>query len=119
MTTTTLHGIANCDTVKRARTWLQDRGVPFVFHDFRQQGLHAAALQRWASACGWETLLNRRSTTWRRLDAAAQADVVDEASALQLMLQQPSLVKRPVVQWADGRISVGFDADDWTRRLAS
>ncbi len=119
MTTATLFGIANCDTVKRARAWLQDQGVPFVFHDLRQQGLEAAALQRWAAACGWETLLNRRGTTWRRLDATAQSGVEDEASALRLMLQQPSLVKRPVVEWADGCITVGFDADGWASRVGS
>lgn len=114
---TTLYGIPNCDTVKRARAWLAERGVAHEFHDFRKQGLPADRLDAWLPAVGWQTLLNRKGTTWRRLDAATQAAVVDAPSARALMLAQASIVKRPVVEWADGRISVGFDAADWATRL--
>lgn len=105
-----LYGIANCDTVKKARAWLAAEGVEVRFHDFKRDGLTAAQLAPWLKSVGWETLLNRKGTTWRRLDDAARASVHDAAGASALMLQQPSLVKRPVVQWADASVTVGFDA---------
>jgi Spx/MgsR family transcriptional regulator len=111
-----LYGIPNCDTVKRARAWLAARGVPVDFHDFKKSGVPAPAIDDWLDALGWQALLKRRGTTWRKLDAAQQA-VDDRAGARALMLAQPSLIKRPVVQWPDASISVGFDEDDWARRL--
>ena len=113
----TLYGIPNCDTVKKARAWLAERGVAVAFHDFKKQGVPADPLARWIAAVGWEKLLNRQGTTWRKLDAATQAVVHDADSAAALMCQQPSVIKRPVVQWADGSLTVGFDAADWARRL--
>ncbi|HRH89814.1 MAG TPA: ArsC family reductase [Rubrivivax sp.] len=113
----TLHGIPNCDTVKRARAWLAEQGVAYAFHDFKKAGVPAQPLQRWADALGWERLLNRAGSTWRRLDDAQRAAVVDAASAAALMRAQPSVIRRPVMQWADGSVSVGFDAADWARRL--
>jgi arsenate reductase (glutaredoxin) len=113
----TLYGIPNCDTVKRARTWLQGQGVDFDFHDFKKAGVPLPGLGRWLAAAGWEALLNRKGTTWRKLDDAQRDAAADEAGARALMLAQPSVIKRPVVQWPDGRISVGFDADDWARRI--
>ncbi len=114
---TTLYGIPNCDTVKRARAWLAEHGVAHHFHDFKKQGLPEDRLDAWLNTVGWETLLNRKGTTWRKLDAATQAAVVDAPSARALMLAQASVVKRPVVEWDDGRITVGFDAAGWARRL--
>jgi Spx/MgsR family transcriptional regulator len=114
----TVHGIVHCDTVKRARAWLDGRGADFAFHDFKKTGVPEAALDRWLAAVGWEPLLNRRGTSWRKLSDARRAAVCDAASARTLMLEQPSVIKRPVVQWADGAITVGFDADDWAGRLA-
>jgi Spx/MgsR family transcriptional regulator len=111
---TTVYGIPNCDTVKRARAWLDARGSGYTFHDFRKAGVPQQRLEAWLKAAGWETLLNRRGTTWRQLNAAAQARVVDAESARALMLQQPSVIKRPVVEWDDGRVSVGFDAASWS-----
>lgn len=105
----TLYGIANCDTVKKARAWLAAEEIEFAFHDFKRDGLSQALLGEWLRSAGWEVLLNRKGTTWRRLDDDARAAVTDAASASALMLAQPSLVKRPVVRWADGSISVGFD----------
>ena len=102
----TLYGIRNCDTVKKARRWLEANGAPYTFHDFRVDGLEPALLEQWSRAVGWETLLNRRGTTWRQLSEGERADV-DEAKALKLMLAHPALIKRPVLEHA-GTIHVGF-----------
>lgn len=115
-TTTTLYGIPNCDTVKRARAWLAAQGVEHGFHDFKKAGVPAALLQAWVHTLGWEKLLNRKGSTWRKLDPAEQSAVVDAASAQALMLAQPSVIKRPVVEWAQGDITVGFDEADWMLR---
>jgi len=104
-----LYGIPSCDTVKRACAWLQAQGVAHRFHDFKKSGVPPARLDAWIAALGWEALLNRKGTTWRKLDEAARASTVDAASARALMLAAPSLIKRPVVEWSQGRISVGFD----------
>lgn len=117
MTVLTVYGIPNCDTVKRARTWLAERGADARFHDFKKQGLPAARLDAWLAAAGWERVVNRQGTTWKKLDLATREAMVDAASARALLLAQPSIVKRPVVEWPDGAITVGFDADDWARRL--
>ncbi len=105
---TTLYGILNCDSVKKARIWLVDHGVEYQFHDFKKQGMPAAQLDFWLSSVGWETLVNRSGTTWRGLDDASKAAVVDAASARALLLVQTSIVKRPVVEWANGAVTVGF-----------
>lgn len=117
MSAVDIHGIANCDTVKRARAWLAGRGVEVRFHDFKRAGVPSEALERWMAVVGWERLLNRQGTTWRKLDDAAKAAVSDAASARALMLAQPSVIRRPVVEWPDGATTVGFDADDWARRI--
>jgi Spx/MgsR family transcriptional regulator len=111
-----VYGISNCDTVKRARAWLDERGTAYTFHDFKKAGVPGPRLDAWLQAAGWEALLNRKGTTWRKLDAAAQARVTDALSARTLMLDQSSVIKRPVVEWPDGRITVGFDAEGWARR---
>ncbi|MEI7784884.1 MAG: ArsC family reductase [Betaproteobacteria bacterium] len=112
-----IYGIANCDTVKKARVWLTERGIGHQFHDFKKVGVSADQLQSWAHAVGWEKLLNRQGTTWRKLQPDQQQGVVDAGSALALMQAQPSLIKRPVVAWPGGPISVGFKAEDWTSRI--
>ena len=117
MTTIRLYGIPNCDTVKRARTWLAASGRPHEFHDFKKAGVPADRLDAWLAAAGWEKLVNRAGNTWRKLDAATQAAVVDAASARALMLAQASVIKRPVVVWPDAGITVGFDAAEFSRRL--
>lgn len=113
---TTLYGIPNCDTVRRARAWLAEHGVEHHFHDLKKHGVPEAALDRWLAAAGWEPLVNRKGTTWRGLDDATRAAVVDTPSARALLLQHASLIKRPVLEWADGAITVGFDAANWQRR---
>ena len=112
-TQVTVFGIPNCDTVKKARTWLTSQGVDYVFHDFKKQGVPADLLPGWIAAVSWETLVNRKGTTWRKLDDATRAAVVDGATASTLMLANPSVVKRPVVVWGNGLVTVGFDAPSW------
>lgn len=107
----TLYGIPNCDTVKRARAWLDQAGLAYRFHDFKKAGVPVQDLQHWLHELGWERVLNRSGTTWRRLDDATKGAVVDAASAAALMQAQPSVIKRPLVQWIDGRLSVGFSAE--------
>ncbi|MFT4192833.1 MAG: ArsC family reductase [Comamonas sp.] len=116
-TLTTLYGIPNCDTVKRARAWLDEHGVAYTFHDFKKQGVPEAALQAWIAAQGWEKVLNRKGTTWRQLDEAVRAGVTDADSAARVLLAQPSAIKRPVVEWPGGAVTVGFDAGDWAARV--
>ncbi len=114
--TITLYGIPNCDTVKRARAWLHEHGRDAVFHDFKKAGVPPDRLDAWVASAGWERVLNRQGTTWRKLDDELKAAVVDATSAKLVMREQPSTIKRPVVEWADGAITVGFDAADWARR---
>lgn len=108
----TLFGIPNCDTVKKARAWLDAQGVAYQFHDFRKAGVPDDRLQAWCRAVGHQKLVNRQGTTWRKLDEAAQASAADEAGARQLMQAQPSVIKRPVVEWP-GQVTVGFDPAAW------
>jgi arsenate reductase (glutaredoxin) len=112
----TLYGIPNCDTVKKARAWLAEQGVEYAFHDFKKQGVPPARLQAWMEAAGWDKLLNRQGTTWRKLDPARQATAGDPAGARALMLEQPSVIRRPVVEWPDGTVTVGFDSGQWSLR---
>lgn len=112
-----LYGIPNCDTVKKARRWLDDHGLAYRFHDVRKDGLDADRLQRWIDELGWEKLLNKTGTSFRKLPDAAKAGL-DAASARALMLEQPAMIRRPVVETANG-ISVGFSADDWHVRFAA
>jgi Spx/MgsR family transcriptional regulator len=103
---TTLYGIAHCDTVKKSRAWLDAQAMAYQFHDFKKLGVPAQALDH------WEALVNKKGTTWRTLDAAQQAAVVNAASAKALMLREPSVIKRPVVIQG-ARVSVGFSPDAW------
>lgn len=113
----TLYGITNCDTVKKARAWLAEQAVDVTFHDFKKQGVPEQRLDTWMAAVGWEKLVNRQGTTWRKLDATAQAAASDAQGARALMLAQPSIIKRPVVEWKENDVTVGFTATDWQRRL--
>jgi len=109
MMTIRLYGIPNCDTVKKARAWLDAAGVAATFHDFKREGVDPAKLAEWSRAVGWQVLLNRAGTTFRKLEEADRADL-DEARAIALMVAHPSAIKRPVVE-ADGRVIVGFSAE--------
>ena len=114
--TITLYGIPNCDTVKKARAWLQANGIDAQFVDFKKGGVPPQRLDAWLASAGWESLLNRKGMTWRKLGDDVREAVVDAASARTLMLDQPSVIKRPVVEWDGGDITVGFDAAAWTKR---
>jgi Spx/MgsR family transcriptional regulator len=117
----TLYGIPNCDTVRKARAWLAEAGVTVQFHDFKKQGVPEARLDAWLASAGWETLLNRKGTTWRKLDPGVQSAVLDAASAKALMLAQSSVIKRPVVEWhgpTGQAITVGFDAQRFAQALS-
>jgi arsenate reductase len=107
----TLYGIKNCDTMKKARTWLAAEGIDYTFHDYKAQGIDESLLQRWVKDVGWETLLNRAGTTFRKLPDSAKAGI-DEAKAIALMLEHPSMIKRPVLD-AGGKLIVGFKPETY------
>ena len=112
-----LYGIPNCDTVRKARKWLDARGLDHVFHDYKKEGVDDADLARWADECGWEVLLNRRGTTFRKLDEADRSDI-DRDKALALMAEHSSMIKRPVVTREDSaRVLVGFAESEWENAL--
>ena len=106
---TVIYGIPNCDTMKKARNWLESRRVPHEFHNYKISGIERAKLAAWAKAVGWETLLNRSGTTFRKLPDAAKQNL-DEPKALRLMVEQPSLIKRPVLEHGK-ELLVGFSAE--------
>jgi arsenate reductase (glutaredoxin) len=114
--TLTLYGIPNCDTVKKARTWLEGRGVDHVFHDYKKAGIDRALLEQWCDEHGWEVVLNRAGTTFRKLPEADRADL-DQDRAMALMLAQPSMIKRPVLDLGDRRI-VGFKPEVYEAAFA-
>jgi len=106
---TTLYGIKNCDTVKRARKWLAERNIEFIFPDVRADGLELAQINRWIEKSDWETVLNRRGTTWRELDQSIQKDIARDNVAA-LLLANPTMIKRPILDH-NGTINVGFKSD--------
>ena len=106
-----IHGIKACDTMKKARAWLDAHGLAYSFHDYKTAGIDAATLRGWAREVGWETLLNRSGTTFRKLPDADKAGL-DEAKAIRLMQAQPSMIKRPVLD-VDGRLIVGFKPETY------
>lgn len=113
--TVTVYGIPNCDTVKKARTWLDQHAIAYVFHDYKKQGADPVQIARWVDQAGWETVLNRRGTTFRGLPEADKADL-DAAKAVTVMAAHPSCIKRPVVEHPGGLL-VGFDAAAWEQAL--
>lgn len=108
---TTVYGISNCDTVRKTRKWLDANGIEFSFHDFRKDGLDAASVDRWCDALGLDAVLNKRGTTWRQLPEA-QRDSLDEAGLRALLVEHPTLIKRPVLEHNDS-VRVGFKAEDY------
>ncbi len=110
-----LYGIKNCDTVKKARRWLEANGVAFQFHDVRDDGIDEQTIQFWLQSVNWETLLNKRSTTWRQVDQI-QRDTINRENAIKLMLASPSIIKRPVLV-KNNTILVGFNEDHYKSLL--
>ena len=113
----TIYGIKNCDTMKKARAWLDKQDVPAVFHDYKTQGIDRGRLEGWCKAVGWEALLNRAGTTFRKLPESEKQGL-DRDRAVALMLAQPSMIKRPVLEIGNGRIIVGFKPDVYREAFA-
>ena len=116
MKTIQLYGIPNCDTVKKARDWLSAQGLDYCFHDFKKQGVPTDLLPTWLQAVGRDSLINRKGPTWRKLGPEVQATVVDDASATAVMCEHSSVIKRPVVAWPNGTITVGFSPERFAQQ---
>ena len=108
---TTIYGIKNCDTVKKACRWLDDNNIDYQFHDFRKDGLSQSKVKQWANHVDWEILLNRRGTTWRKI-SDSQKESINKSNAIKLMIEQPTLIKRPVIEH-NKTIVVGFSEDSY------
>ena len=106
-----IFGIPNCDTMKKARRWLDDNGVDYEFHDYKKLGVPEQELENWVRQVGWETLLNKRGTTWRKLDDNVKS-TIDEAAAIRIMLENPSIIKRPVLE-SGKLLLIGFRQEDY------
>lgn len=111
-----LFGIPNCDTVKKARVWLDAHGQPFTFHDYKKEGTDSDRLAAWIAAAGLDVVVNRKGTTYRALPDADKALATDSHTAVALLVQQPSIIKRPIVEYPGG-ILVGFKEDEWSAAL--
>jgi arsenate reductase (glutaredoxin) len=112
----TIYGIKNCDTMKKARAWLDKRGVDYAFHDYKASGIDRERLEQWCANVGWEILLNRAGTTFRKLPDKDKAAITPK-SAIALMLAQPSMIKRPVLDLGRDRLLVGFKAEQYQAAL--
>ncbi len=112
-----VYGIKNCNTVKKALAWLDEHTVDYRFHDFKKEGVDEARLRRWVEQTGWETLLNRKGLTWRRLPEERRAQVNDADAAIALMLEKPTIIKRPVIERDEHVLAVGFDETTYQERL--
>jgi arsenate reductase len=104
-----VYGIPNCDTIKKVSNWLNERKIPFEFHDYKQKGISAEKLADWCAQAGWETIFNKRSTTWKELDAATQAKTTTAAAAIKIMQEHNSIIKRPVIERNGKIVAVGFN----------
>jgi Spx/MgsR family transcriptional regulator len=113
----TLYGIPNCDTMKKARAWLDAQGVAYDFHDYKKAGLDEATLRTWVDELGWEQLINRRGQVWRRLDQSTR-DAMDEETAVRVMLETPSIIRRPVLDTGERR-HVGFSEADYAELFSA
>ena len=114
-----VYGIKNCNTVKSAIDWLKKNKVDFEFHDYKSLGISAIKLKEWSNQVGWESLVNKRGTTWRQLDEAVQNKVTNEKAAIDLMKEKTSVIKRPLIEDNDGKVLLlGFDETDYKKKLA-
>jgi arsenate reductase len=117
MKSVTIYGIVNCDTMKKARAWLDGHGIAYEFHDYKKAGIDRQRLEAWSKKVGWETLLNRAGTTFRKLPDADKHGI-DDRKAIDLMLAQPSLIKRPVLDLGGGKLLVGFKPETYKEAVA-
>jgi len=118
LTAITIYGIKNCDTMKRARAWLDRHGIDYAFHDYKTAGIERERLQQWTKKLGWETLLNRAGTTFRKLPEKDKIGL-DAGKAVALMLAQPSMIKRPVLELGGGKLLVGFQPEHYSAAFPS
>lgn len=114
-----VYGIKSCDSIKKATVWLSKHKISFEFHDYKAVGISMVQLKRWSKQVGWETFMNKKSTTWRSFDAATQAAITNEKAALKLMMENTSLIKRPLIE-VDGKVLVlGYNEEEYTKVLLS
>lgn len=113
----TVYGIKNCNTVKLALDWLKQNKIEFEFHDYKAKGIDKATLKNWSQQVGWESLVNKRGTTWRQLDAEVQAKVTNETTAIALMMEKTSVIKRPLVEVNGKVVTLGFDEGEFKKHL--
>lgn len=112
-----VYGIKNCNTVKSALDWLKKNNVEFEFHDYKSKGITESKLREWSRQTGWEPLVNKRGTTWRQLDAETQSSITDEKSAIALMMEKTSVIKRPLIE-SDGKVlTIGFDEAEYRKKF--
>jgi Spx/MgsR family transcriptional regulator len=110
-----LYGIPNCDTVKKARTWLEKQKIPYEFHDYKKAGISPVKLKQWSTQVGWEILLNKKGTTWKKLDEKVQAAVTNEKAAIKVLTENTSAIKRPLIEKGDKVVVVGFDEEGYEK----
>lgn len=113
----TVYGIKNCDTVKKAVNWLKSNNKTFDFHDYKKEGITESKLKEWSNQVGWENLINRRGTTWRKLDDITKETVKDERHAIEIMLSHNSIIRRPIVEKDEKILAVGFDEEAFSAKL--
>lgn len=113
----TVYGIKNCNTVKSALDWLKKHKIEFEFHDYKAKGITDAKLKLWSKQVGWESLVNKRGTTWRQLDGSVQAKVTNETAAIALMKEKTSVIKRPLIEIKDKVVALGFDEQEYAKKL--
>jgi arsenate reductase (glutaredoxin) len=109
-----IYGIPNCDTTKKAMAWLNKNNIAFTFHDYKQQGISKQKLEEWCNKSGWENIFNKRSTTWRELPAVEQNKVTNQPGAVKVMIENNSIIKRPVIEFTD-KLVIGFNEDDYKK----
>ena len=111
-----VYGIPNCDITKKALGWLKDNSIAFAFHDYKKEGISKPKLEEWCKEVGWEILLNKKSTTWRSLTTAEQASVINQAAAIKIMMDNNSIIKRPVIV-AGNKLIIGFKEENYSKQL--
>ena len=111
-----VYGIPNCDTTKKTLNWFKEKKIAFTFHDYKQEGISKATLEAWCKKTGWETIFNKRSTTWRELSEAEQKKLINQTTAIKIMIQHNSIIKRPVIE-IDEKLIVGFNEDEVKRAI--
>ena len=112
-----IYGIKNCNTVKSALDWLKKKKIEFEFHDYKSKGVEETKLRQWCKQVGWESLVNKKGTTWRQLDDKEKAKVTNESSAIKLMMEKASVIKRPLIESGNKVVALGFDESDYASKF--